>query len=71
MKVASSRLAPVPTYSSGYTCRLLEEGAAKARLFLQAGLTDPAARQVQRMTQIAGYLRANFPPAALARGPVQ
>lgn len=57
-------------YCSGWVCTSLEEGQKKLLLFLQAGLLDRAVQQVHRMNQEAAYLRANFSPAALARGPI-
>ncbi|GFO60956.1 hypothetical protein GMST_32810 [Geomonas silvestris] len=67
---APSCQSPSAEFSSGYACQLLDEGHRKINLFLAADLVALAERQARRMNRIAGYLRVNFSPAALERGPI-
>lgn len=65
-------MAAAPEFSSGSVADRLDTSRRKIELFLQ--LADPAplvAQELRRMAKTVAYLRANFPPAALARGPVR
>ncbi|MCM0083960.1 hypothetical protein L4X63_20465 [Geomonas sp. Red32] len=62
---------PAPSFSSGFVCRGLDESREKIRLFLSVERLDLVTGEVRKMTKAVGYLKANFPPKALARGPVR
>jgi len=61
---------PPAAYSSGATCRRLDELYHKLGVLIAADEIPLAARQVVLIDQAVSYLRANFPPAALQQGPV-
>ncbi len=59
-----------PEFSSGYVADRLDAGRMKLKLFLSVGAKELAAQELLRMTKTARYHKANFPSAALARGPI-
>jgi hypothetical protein len=61
---------PSPTFSSGCVADRLDMDHRRIELFLAAGHELLVKRSLKRMNLAARYLAANFPPAALARGPV-
>lgn len=62
-------MAPVPEYSSGAVADRLDTSRRKIELFIQARNFSLVAQELRRMTKAVAYLRSNFPPSALARGP--
>lgn len=63
-------MAPEPDYSSGSVSDSLDTSRRKIELFLQLEeSTRLVARELRRMTKAIAYLKANFPPAAIEKGP--
>jgi len=63
-------ITPEPQYSSGSVTSRLEASRRKMQLFLSVEDLPLVARELSRMTKAVGYLRVNYPAAALALGPV-
>lgn len=61
---------PDPQYSSRCVIDQLETGQRRVELFLQIGDVRLIARELSRMSKATAYLKSNFPPPALARGPI-
>lgn len=63
-------LGPEPCFSSRCVAERLDTGLRRIELLLQVENKRLIERELSRMTKATAFLRANFPPAALARGPV-
>lgn len=69
----ATQLHPVgvqPDYSSGYVTTRLDESRRKIELYLSVQCLVLASKELRRMAKTVRCLRVNFPPRALAKGPV-
>lgn len=63
-------LGPEPEYSPQSVADVLDAGIRRIALYLHVGDHAHVATELRRMDRAVQYLRANYPPAAIAQGPV-
>ena len=63
-------LGPEPEYSPQSVADALDAGIRRIALYLHVGDHGRVATELCRLDRAVNYLRANYPQAAIVRGPV-